>query len=425
LGSRSFLHIPAGIQRTYLPAAESTGPIPGHPAGREQSYGYFKSKAGSFVLQRTVKLRAPVVQSQFPAGITGAEHKTYLLILMDTFLSLTGMCMYLPMCNRFKRNRPNRVTAFLIRRFAISIMILCSSFFAASAQATAVPPGSGNDTLVFLSDTQAPLFAETILHRTPFNQRATQMIFDDILAKRPGNVFMLGDLVAAGSKPRRWMAVDRFLQGMRKGGSKVWGCLGNHEYLYTARSGLHAFQQRFPEHSKTGYYIIRDSVAVVLLNSNFSKLTEAERLTQQRFYTSALAALDKNDSVRAIIVTCHHSPYSNSKVVGSNRKAREAFVTPFLKTAKGKLFLSGHSHNFEHFKIEGKTFLVIGGGGGISQNLNTKADRIVCENDDCHPSFHYLMVKRAGDHFFITCREVKPDLKGMNDVLTLRVGIIP
>lgn len=280
-----------------------------------------------------------------------------------------------------------------------------------------------NDTLIFVSDTQAPLFVETIIHKTPHNQMATKMIFNDILSKRPQNVFLLGDIVAAGSKPRRWSRVDQFLDSIRNNQGNVWACLGNHEYIYNAKNGVKAFQKRFPEHSKTGYYVIRDSIAVVLMNSNFSKLTLTEQNKQKQFYTATLAALDKNDSVKAIIVACHHSPYSNSLVVGSNMKVQEAFAKPFLKTIKGKLFLSGHSHNFEHFKIEGKTFLVIGGGGGIGQHLNTKSSRIACENDDCHPLFHYLMVKRNADHLSIIIREVKDDLKSFNNVLNLTLNL--
>lgn len=301
------------------------------------------------------------------------------------------------------------------------VLCFCLTAYPRGTEDTLYRDAKGNDTLIFVSDTQAPLFAETFIHKTPFNRTATQMIFDDILGKKPQHVFLLGDVVAAGSKPKQWTRIDRFLDSIRKNKGNTWACLGNHEYIYNAKSGLSAFQKRFPEHNKTGYYVIRDSIAVVLMNSNFSKLTAAEQNKQKQFYKTTLAQLDKNDSVKAIIVACHHSPYSNSKVVGSNIKAREAFVTPFLKTGKCRLFLSGHSHNFEHFKIEGRTFLVIGGGGGISQLLNTGADRIVCEDDDCHPLFHYLMVKRNADHLLLICREVNNDLKGFTNILNIKV----
>lgn len=295
--------------------------------------------------------------------------------------------------------------------------------FNADAYRVEAWPAVPNDTLIFVSDTQAPLFAETLIHKTPYNQAATKMIFNDILSKQPESVFLLGDVVAAGSKPRRWLAVDRFLDSIRRNGGNVWACLGNHEYIYNAKVGVSAFQKRFPGHSKTGYYIVRDSVAVVLMNSNFSKLTTEEQNRQKQYYITTLAALDKNDAVKTIIVACHHSPYSNSKVVGSNLKARDAFVKPFLDTKKCRLFLSGHSHNFEHFKIEGKTFLVIGGGGGIGQTLNTKTNRIPCEDEDCHPLFHYLMVKRSTHHLLVICREVKEQLNGFNNILNFKIDI--
>jgi predicted phosphodiesterase len=330
------------------------------------------------------------------------------------------------MLKAFKIDLINKFIAFLNRGAMYCIVgmavTILTAFSSAAYKNDSLQPVE-NDTLIFVSDTQAPLFAETLIHKTPYNQTATKMIFNDILNKRPRNVFLLGDVVAAGSKPRRWFSVDLFLDSIRKHGGNVWACLGNHEYIYNANSGVKAFEKRFPEHSKTGYYVIRDSVAVVLMNSNFSKLTTAEQSKQKQFYTATLSALDKNDSVKVIVVVCHHSPYSNSRVVGSNIKAREAFVKPFLKTKKCRLFLSGHSHNFEHFKIEGKTFLVIGGGGGINQLLNTGKNRIICEDDDCHPLFHYLMVKRGIDYLQIICREVKPQLNGFNNILNFKIDI--
>jgi predicted phosphodiesterase len=282
---------------------------------------------------------------------------------------------------------------------------------------------NANDTLIFVSDTQAPLFAETLIHKTAFNERATRMIFDDILRKKSKNVFLLGDIVAAGSKPKRWQKVDLFLDSIRNNNGHVWACLGNHEYIYNAKAGVQAFQKRFPDHSKTGYYVIKDSIAIVLMNSNFSKLSTAEQEKQKKYYDKTLKALNQCDSIKAIIVACHHSPYSNSKVVGSNKLVQETFVASFMKTPKCKLFLSGHSHNFEHFRIAGKTFLVIGGGGGINQPLNTKTNRIVCEDDDCHPLFHYLMVKRTNNDLILICREVNNDLKGFSNILNLKINL--
>lgn len=284
----------------------------------------------------------------------------------------------------------------------------------------AQPP---NDTLIFLSDTQSPLFVETIIHRTPYNNIATRLIFEDIIKRKPQNIFLLGDVVAAGSKQKRWNEVDAFLDSLKCCSANVCACLGNHEYIYNSKIGEGAFQKRFPQHSKTGYYVIRDSIAILMMNSNFSKLTKAELQTQQAFYEKALETLDKSDSVKTIIVACHHSPYSNSKVVGSNKKVQDAFVTSFLKSPKCKLFLSGHSHNFEHFKIKGKDFLVIGGGGGVHQRLNTKSNPITGENMDFKPLFHYLLMKRQEDKLILIIREINKDYKDFSNSLTFSIDL--
>ena len=117
----------------------------------------------------------------------------------------------------------------------------------------------------------------------------------------------------------------------------------------------------------------QDSIAVILLNSNFAKLTTTERASQQARYTAMLVELDTLAAVRTVIVCCHHSPYSDSKLVGSNTDVQDAFVAPFMRCTKALLFITGHAHLFQHFGREGKHFLVIGGGPATSMLMTVTA----------------------------------------------------
>ena len=107
----------------------------------------------------------------------------------------------------------------------------------------------------------------------------------------------------------------------------------------------------------------------IILNSNIDHLTEYEAESQLIWYRSKLDNLEIDNNVKAVIVCCHHSPYTNSKIIDPNDYVREFFVTSFLKSKKCAAFLSGHSHAFEHFVIQEKHFFVIGGGGGLQQPL--------------------------------------------------------
>ena len=135
------------------------------------------------------------------------------------------------------------------------------------------------------------------------------------------------------------------------------------------------------------------SAAIVVLNSNFSHFSEDEQRTQQDWYEQTLQSLDRDTTVSVVLVGCHHPPYSNSKVISPSEKVRQLFVLPFMKSPKARLFLSGHSHAFEHFRFDGKDFLVIGGAGGLLHPLlrgDEKREADLFEWTDERRFFHYV-----------------------------------
>lgn len=254
----------------------------------------------------------------------------------------------------------------------------------------------------FISDTQAPMLVEKIILKPNQNKKATSLLFAQIVKTKPQSVYMLGDVVSLGYRNRKWKKVDTFLDSCRKENTMVCGLLGNHDVMGRTKKGERNFVKRFPENVRTGYVSITDSVAIVLLNSNFKKLSAGDKVKQNEWYQSQLNMLDTSDAIKAIIVTCHHAPYSNSVIVGSSTSVQQNFVQPFIHSKKARLFITGHAHDFEHFKVEGKDFLVIGGGGGLHQPLSNSATKLSDLALGYKPMFHYLSVKRAGDELSAT-----------------------
>ena len=256
------------------------------------------------------------------------------------------------------------------------------------------------------------MFVERLVLRTHQNTKATTTIFAEILRVRPPALYWLGDIVSLGFRDNKWPIIDRFLQNCRNAGTSVYAIMGNHDVMGRPRKGARNFQQRFPEHQHTGYVQVTDDVAVVMLNSNFSTLSVADLVKQQTWYEQTLADLDADPAIRVVIVTCHHAPYSNSKLVGSSKLVQQRFVPDYVKSQKTRLFITGHSHAFERYEFEGKTFLVIGGGGGLRQPLNTSPKRLPDLATEYKPMFHYLSVRREGDGLALISYCLKKDFSG-------------
>src|SRR5579862_3217438 len=241
----------------------------------------------------------------------------------------------------------------MIDLFSIAGMrILALSIFLFSfMQARPQQASKENKEIDFVSDTQQPLAIEKIKLRANHNTQATSMIFSEILKNDPAALYMLGDIVGIGSSNHKWRTVDRFIDSCHQEKIALHALLGNHDLMWTRKKGEKNFTKRFPQDDKLNYLSITDSIAIIMLNSNFKKLTADEINKQSEWYNLQLKELDNDHAVRTIFVCCHHAPYSNSLIVGSSRLVQQYFVPGFLQSEKCTLFITGHAHAFEHFKI--------------------------------------------------------------------------
>ena len=305
----------------------------------------------------------------------------------------------------------------MINRYSINYKPLLLTILLLSIFISAQPqqPATKNKEIDFVSDTQQPLTIEKIKLKSNHNTRATSLIFSEILKNNPAALYMLGDIVGLGSSNRKWRTVDKFIDSCHIEKIDIHALLGNHDVMWTRKKGEKNFSKRFPLDHKLGYTIITDSVAVVMLNSNFKKLNEDEIKSQSEWYKSELRKLDTSNEAKMIIVCCHHAPYTNSLIVGSSKPVQQYFVQDFLQTKKCKLFITGHAHAFEHFKISEKDFLTIGGGGGLHQPLDTSANKIPELASTYKPMFHYLSMQRNGSRLFITSHFLNSDFSGFQN----------
>jgi len=274
--------------------------------------------------------------------------------------------------------------------------------------------------IAMISDTQAPMRIEKLFLKSHENEKATAKLFQQIAILKPGYLFILGDVTSWSAKEKKWRAMDTYLQECRSAGITVTAVLGNHDVMGSAQKGESNFLKRFPKATPTGYYEVIDSIAFVMLNSNFKKMKPKAVELQQNWYKKTLDSLDQDSRVKMIVVSCHHAPYSNSKIVGSSKPTQEHFVPLFISSNKCRLFITGHAHAFEHFIQSGKDFLVIGGGGGIHQPLRSDLTDL---QSDYKPQFHFLTILPKHGFLQIDSYALKDDFSGVEKrhILDLQV----
>jgi len=279
---------------------------------------------------------------------------------------------------------------------------------------------------LFISDTQQPLWIETFRLEQHDNETATQKLFS-AMAKESSAValFHLGDITGLGMINSSWRSFDTLRTLLN---FPVYPAYGNHEYFFIASLGKEQTLKRFPFLDPSWYVRRIGYAAIIILNSNFSKLSDSEIAKQDSWYRAQLTELENDSTVKAIIVGCHHSPYTNSTIVNSDKEVQRRFVPSFKQCAKTILFISGHAHTYEHFHFDNKDFLVIGGGGGLQHPLQNAVERQW--NDISSPEsqrrfFHYVRCDVRKNDMLLQIKMLKNDFSGFEVVDEISIPYPP
>ncbi len=294
-------------------------------------------------------------------------------------------------------------------RLLIVVLLFCSA-----AAAQPLPK------LVFVSDTQQPIWIETLRLQEDDNIHASRSIYRSILQESSAvAVVHLGDITSIGMFDSYWGPFDEFKRSVRV---PVHPALGNHDYFIFHGAAMQQFRKRFPERTTSWYAFTVQRVGIIILNSNFSRMSDEEQDQQQTWYRAQLIAFDEDTTVAAAIVACHHSPYTNSSIVEPSRGVQNRFVSLFSMYPKSLLFLSGHAHTYEHFHLRERDFLVIGGGGGLLQPLLPERER---RFQDLYQApgerrfFHYLNCTVSDSSLQLNVMRLRDDHSGVESADSL------
>ena len=263
---------------------------------------------------------------------------------------------------------------------------------------------------IIVGDTQGTSHWEFWRER---NDKERKLIIDEITQREPAFVVHLGDLTTRGSSKKHWEQFDNFHKEFREKKMPYFPILGNHEFYGSDERSLQNYFGRFPHLSERRWYsFIWKNIGFILVDSNFSRLTMEEREQQRKWYIEELERFEKDEKIDYVIVCCHEPPFTNSRVVRPNEKVKTFFADPFLKYSKTSFFFSGHSHSYERFQIEGKSFVVSGGGGGPRHNLSINPEKRRYNDLFGGPElrfFHFVCLQIQGNTIIYNVYRLEPN----------------
>jgi len=286
----------------------------------------------------------------------------------------------------------------------------------------AIHAQSDTTSIAFISDTQAPIFIEKLWLKSSNNEKATEAIFKELTRTNISALFHLGDITSAGFIPGTWRTINKYFLSLQVTGVPIYPALGNHEYLIFPSSGEKMFFKNFPDLSSSWYVKKFGNIAIVILNSNFSHLSDKQISLQQDWFKAQISELDRDPHIKIIVAGAHHSPYTNSKVVSPSSEVQKLFLPVFFGSPKCRIFMSGHAHTFEHFKIRGKDFMVIGGGGGLLQPL-LEEKRFPDLYQSEKRTFHFVICSHINDELIFSIRMINPDYKTFSEVYKINLSL--
>jgi hypothetical protein len=274
--------------------------------------------------------------------------------------------------------------------------------------AAAAPGGSpglpgGENTLVLIGDTQRTTWMERLVGREQ-NEQARQALLEKLVREeRPAFIVHLGDLVSFGHSSDEWQYFARLVARV---GVPIHPVLGNHDYWGPDGLALRNAREFFPELAPLTYRTLRlGALGLVLVDSNLEGQAAAE---QARWFRAELAAFERDPTVRGVLVFTHHPPYTNGENREGDAWVKRALLPAFFAAPKAVLLASGHVHGYERFVLNGKTFVVSGGGGGprVEYRVGERASHpaAYAPLEPGRRAFHYVVIEQQPLALQVTVR---------------------
>jgi hypothetical protein len=259
--------------------------------------------------------------------------------------------------------------------------------------------------LAIVGDTQRVLPIERLAFGRETNDVGRRRIAQAIRAEPLDGLLHLGDLIGSASG---WRRFDQDYPPGELSSKHIHICRGNHDCGGLWFGSSKEFNRRFPraigrlEEADLGF------LRLLLLDTNEQAMSEEQWRAQIAQFKLALSRADGDVNVKHVLVAGHHPPFTNAQWHKPSRAVLNNFVAPFMQCRKARAFFAGHVHGYERFAIDGKCFVVSGGGGGARFSHRHGENRrraAVLDLADPHP-LHYISVESSRDAVAFSVRAI-------------------
>ncbi|NOY27421.1 MAG: hypothetical protein GXP62_16265 [Oligoflexia bacterium] len=155
--------------------------------------------------------------------------------------------------------------------------------------------------------------------------------------------------------------------------------------------------------------------------------TETSDVNQITWLESALAEAAADDSLSAIIVGMHRPMYTGSSEWLQDATQRDQWHALFLKYGV-RLVLAGHVHGYEHWLVDDIHYVVDGGGGGLTTNLDEGLKDLAAARPD-EPKLRLNAIRSYGATAIdlasdgsMTIQRLGIDAEGIQDSFSVPAG---
>jgi acid phosphatase type 7 len=259
--------------------------------------------------------------------------------------------------------------------------------------------------LAIVGDTQRVLPVERLAFLRETNDAGRCRIAQAILADQLDGIVHLGDVVGSASD---WGRFDQVYLPSELSNKQFHVCRGNHDCGGFWFGSPHEFNQRFPKAVAGLQVVDLGLLRLFCLDTNKQSMSEEQWNMQLAQFQGALAEASSDAHVKHVIAAGHHPPFTNARWHQPSRAVFSSFVRPFLECPKTRAFFAGHVHGYERFTIEGRSFVVSGGGGGARfSHLHGDKRRLPGAIDPADPNpLHFVLVETSQDAVNCTVRAI-------------------
>jgi predicted phosphodiesterase len=261
----------------------------------------------------------------------------------------------------------------------------------------------GNSEFVTATERTVP-FTFAVIGDTRTNDTVHQSVIKSMMADDPLFYLSTGDLVSDGQAESNWLNFFRIEQPLMQQ-APFYGVIGNHDISGSTSVTLYRKHFVLPENSPSPerYYSFNYS------NVHFTIIDFLQSYqsgtAQYKWIESDLAEASQNPQIEHLFVFIHHGPYDSGSGHGSNTTAR-TYLVPLFERYNVEIVFSGHNHDYERGKVNGISYIVIGGGGAPLYDVGTSSWTIYSESTYHHCTLlidggkvEYAAVKPNGSVF--------------------------